>query len=109
MVGNSELALSVFSSHTIASLVRDCSRCTLPMLKYQVAPNPSWGLMLMACSASGIRAASGTLRGGVHDPRRNLALPRCYAQHPPCPVPAHSQLRKCPPYPTLTADPPLPL
>src|SRR5260370_17107266 len=100
MVGNSELALSVFSSHTIASLVRDCSRCTLPMLKYQVAPNPSWGLMLMACSASGIGAASGRLRGGVHDPRRTPPLRRCYPQPPPSLCPHHSPPLQRPPHPS---------
>src|SRR5205085_3809811 len=57
MPGSSELAIRALSNQPIASLVRDCTRCTLPMLKYHDALKASSGRMLMAYSASGTESS----------------------------------------------------
>src|SRR5260370_266387 len=67
MPGSSELAICALSSQPIASLVRDCTRCTLPMLKYHDALSPSSGWMLMASLASGIASSIEPLQN-LHSP-----------------------------------------
>ena len=63
------VALRAFSSQMIASSVRDCSRCTAPICKYQMPIAGSRGLRRMACSASGIDSSI--------DPVKNLHQPSC--------------------------------